>query len=208
MLTDVSYQELDEKLSEFWRSNAEKRCLDRRIPVVVDPQMSWEMLDLEGIYFPVKKIEEKILLGIFQWYTHRELGVQIYLWLEEHWGPEHLDVKAMLLDTKETALGWLLIQDRWSSRDFFGNVLKKENLRNILRFKYLRSSCRPRPRKTQRHRGYNDKGTLRPQHRSLSYDYRKLRSYDEQLEVERQLEESIDELFQVIQIRLTQENVV
>lgn len=205
MFAKLTYQELDRQLEKFWVRCCAKRCEDRRIPVVVDPDSGLEQLDLEGIYFPVRTLKEKILLALLQWYFPEELSVQINLWLEEHWGPEHKDEKSVLNSSKSTALGWLLVQERWNEHDFFGNILKEENVRNILKFKYLRSSFRRAPRRTIRRRGYNDKGTLRLPHQTHYYDHRKFRSYEEQLEVETQQTEEIRILTQKVVNRLRME---
>jgi hypothetical protein len=80
------------------------------------------------------KLKEKILLGVLLWYFPEEIKSTVWLWLDEHWGPNEREVKEVLLTSKSWALGYILVQDKWSDNDFFGNILVKSTIKFLLRF--------------------------------------------------------------------------
>lgn len=205
MLSRTSYLELDQQIQKFYNRILRQKCEDRRISVVVDPNLRMEIFEPNGIHFPVRKLTEKILLGFLQWYMPKEIGVLVNLWLEEHWGGEFKEIKIALNTSKKTALGYILISDRWNERDFFGNVLCEKQVKNICRFSFRRRITK-RPRRTIRRRGYNDKGTLRLQHQTLGFDYRKLKSVDQVLREEVEFQQRVEILFDQIERRLIDES--
>lgn len=205
MLTRTSLKELDRLVQKFYERTLRSKCEDRRIPVAVDPNLSNDIYEPNGIYYPVRTLTEKILLGVLQWYMPRELGVLTNLWLDEHWGAEFKEIKVVLNSSKDTALGYLLVSDRWNERDFFGNVLCERQMRNICRLSFRKRKT-SRPKRLVRRRGYNDKGTLRLPHRSLGYDYRKLKTVEQILQEEVELQQRIDQLSDLIFDRLEQES--
>jgi hypothetical protein len=115
------------------------------------------------------RITDKILLGVLHWYFPAELRCLFNLWLEQHWGLEFKEVKDILLTSKKTSLGYLLVQDRWNNSDFYGNVLvtrrptKNQSPYSIVSMFTFKKQSK-NIRKTRRKRGYDDKGFLSPPH--------------------------------------------
>jgi hypothetical protein len=151
-------------------------------------------------------LKEKILIGVLHWYFPEEIRYLFNLRLEESWGAENLEIRDCLLLSKKTALGWLLVQDRWSTRDFYGNILKNTNLRslNLSRFK---DRNRSKPKESVFRRGYNDKGSLRDPQRSPIYDYKKLRTVSEQILLESLQTQKFQDLLWSIEERLRLEKI-
>jgi hypothetical protein len=135
-----------------------------------------------------------------------ELRFTTNLWLEEHWGGEHKEVKTVVLTSKASALGYLLVQEKWGDNDFFGNILQKSLLRNILKMN-LKYRTVKRPKEKIRKRGYNDKGSLRPPHLSIIFDQKKLRTNKRQMEIYLLEQEILLKLQEDIEERLLQEQV-
>jgi hypothetical protein len=105
------------------------------------------------------KVKEKKLLAIFSWYFPEEIRWLIQFWLSENWGGESKEVKEVLLTSKETALGWLIIQKEFSTRDFYGNILKENTFRIFLSrsFDFVSINLRKKVKKyTGYCRGYQD----------------------------------------------------
>lgn len=206
MLASVSYQLLDLQFQNFYDLYLATECKDRRVPVAVDPNLENETWEPNGLYLPNLNIEEKILLGVLQWYMPEDLSVLMNLWLEEHWGGEFKEIRDVLLSSKDTALGYILVSDRWNERDFYGNVLKKERVRKILRYRFRKRVTRKPTKKVWR-RGYNDKGNLRLPHEVPGYDYRKFRTVQEQMAIVEEQQKKFEDLLLLILERLEQEGV-
>lgn len=101
------------------------------------------------------------VLSILSWYIPEELGVLLRLEIEEKVKNTEMDYLVLLLQSRALCFNFLLDSKLWSARDFFGNILTKKNIEHSL--KTIRPSLKSRrkPKKTQRHREYRDKGTLR-----------------------------------------------
>lgn len=154
----------------------------------------------------LRKQKEKILIGVLSWYFPEEVRPLVNIWIDEHWGAENSEIKTCILTSKESALGFLLIQKFWSERDFFGNIMIKDYLRNFLKANLRRRLSYPPKRKIRR-RGYNDKGTLRPKHITPIFDHRKFKSVY-QVELERaENKRKYQDLVQDIENRLLFEKV-
>lgn len=195
---------MDQRFQIFYNQFLKEKCEDRSKLVFVNPNFANEKYEPNGIHFPVRKLTEKILLGVLQWFMPEELAVLTNLWLEKNWGAEFKEVQEVLCTSKETALGYCLVSDRWNERDFFGNVLTEKNLRNIGRL-YFRKRETKRPKRLVRKRGYKDKGSLRLPHQSIGYDYKKLKSVIQVLEEEDAQNRKVELLFDQIQFRLEKE---
>jgi hypothetical protein len=157
------------------------------------------------INFKLKGLNEKILFGILHWYFPAEIRVIFNLWLEEHFGEDYSEVKEIILLSKETALGYLLVQDRWSSRDFYGNVLTKKQTSNFQKSNLiLRLTSKPKDKVFRR--GYNDHGSMKPSHLTTMYNYKKFRSLTEQMLITREKEEKFLLLLSEVRLRLSLEN--
>lgn len=109
-------------------------------------------------------------LVISQWFFEENLHWKFYLRLWELRKFPNLNEKqkmeiSVLLESKEICLRYLWVSERYSGREIFGNLLGND-LRDSI--KILRTKEKePRPKKKIRHRGYRDKGSLRPIHRWL-----------------------------------------
>jgi hypothetical protein len=108
-------------------------------------------------------------LALVHWYLPDEIKCLTHLWLQENIVSDKTVESEFLLDSKDLALGWLLCQDEMSDNDFWGNIVDggrffSDTLINQIWFQI--SEFR-RPIKGDRIRGYRDKGSLRPKHRSL-----------------------------------------
>lgn len=207
-LENVTLTRLDNQFSKFYKEFLETECEDRK-KLVLDNSKRLLNFDANFISFPQLSLNEKILLGVLQWYMPLELRVLINLWLEEHWGGEFREIQRLLCTSKYIALGYILVNKRWSARDFYGNILKEKNLKKI---KFLKvGQVKKKAKRIQRHRGYRDKGSLRLPHQSIGFNFRKLKTVIEK-EEEEILKEQIyqDLLFEVLEeiYREMEENLI
>lgn len=209
MSLEISLSTLERHLQRFYNQFLLDRCEVLRRTVVDISNLENDNLFIpNGLEFPLTlKLNQKILLGALQWYMPKELGALTNLWLEENWGGEFLEIKAVLLTSKTSALGYLLVSDRWSTRDFFGNILTERTVK-YFSFNKVRIKRRPDPRRVKRlvrRRGYNDKGHLTLPHQSHKYDYKKLKTVVQCLEEEDLLRQKVEQLLQKIEFRITEE---
>lgn len=209
MFQYLSYEELSRKCSETLNSSKIiEKCEFLRKSVVVGPKSYERPFELKIVNKRLSKLNDKILLGVLHWYLPKEISVLMNLWLEENWGGEFLEVKTAVLTSKKSALGYLLVNDRWNENDFLGNILKEKRVESILSGFHIFWYENPHPKRTVRRRGYNDKGSLNPPHLSKIYDYRKFRTvYELELE-ETKLNAKIENLFKLIDNRLRAEKVM
>jgi hypothetical protein len=162
---------------------------------------------LNDFYSPISlKLNEKIILGVLHWYFPEEIKFLFNLWLDENWGGEFKEIKAQLLHSKDFALGYLLVSDRFNEFDFFGNLLTQKILDRFCHFKFKKKKKRKLGIIPINFCDYKDKGSKPPDcNPEPVYDYRKLRTVDEQLELEIELNVKIDRLRLLIITRLEQE---
>jgi len=166
LIENKTFKELDIEIEEFVRLGfASKDLISLTNQVAMNPTLlKGEELNL---FSSVKKdglrLTDKVFLAVLSWYLPKEIGSLLNLRLEEVWGQERLDLKALLLDSKFTCLGTLLVCDLWNGFDFYGNYLsEKSNIFkklcrkyfSILSFKRLRRKARPLVRR----RGHRDGG--------------------------------------------------
>jgi hypothetical protein len=76
------------------------------------------------------------MLGLLHWYCSDEIRFSINLFLEENWGRERRELKAVLLSSKRNALAWIIIQKEFNESDFFGNYLSKNQFNNFFRLRF------------------------------------------------------------------------
>lgn len=206
-MLDVRLDLLESQLQDFYNQHLKDACEDRKNLVIDSSNLEQLIFEPNGLMLPNLDLTEKILLGVFQWYMPKELGCLINLWLGEHWGGEFKEIKAVLLNSKSSAIGYLLISDRWSNRDFYGNILKKNRVMKFCKIR-IRHRKNSRPRRKVWRRGYNDKGSLRLPHESISYDYRKLKTVSQKLEEEEILTQKTEQLFFEISMRYQEEYIL
>lgn len=137
-MLNISPEDLDVKLSSFYREELLWKDIDLSKAVLRDPNhQSVNFTDIGTFTKPSSfKLKEKIMLGILHWYCSDEIRFSINILLEENWGRERIELKAVLLSSKRNALAWLIIQDEFNEFDFFGNLLKKNQFNNFFNLKF------------------------------------------------------------------------
>ena len=140
--------QLDERISSH--SSRLKVSLDRRIQGVVTPNANLRLIGVP------KREKDRLILSISSWWL-KDQGILIRLELENS-----KDMLVRLACSSKTA-ALEIINSHYSERDFFGNFLPRaERLLSSIDFAQVKQrSCL----KLVRRRGYNDHGTLRPEHR-------------------------------------------
>jgi hypothetical protein len=149
------YEVFARTFSEETKSKKAAEVLSRIVP-------NEEVVLPERIKFSGRKYQE--LLGyliilhyvddeLLQWYIRIDLELFLIKNFQFYW-------LSVLTEEREFLLKWLLNQRTITSRTFFGNICCKKNLIRCWNLIKIRFSTRIRPKRTQRHRGYRDKGTL------------------------------------------------
>lgn len=147
--------------------------------------------DLVSINYPLD-FSGLRALAIIQWNFPEYLHWRILLDLREK-SHSQLNEKqklelSILLSSKEICYFYLYETERYSSRELFGNILGNQ-LSDLLRTLKIREKVILKPRKVQRHRGYRDKGSRRPEHQWLeSFDF-SFTEYQNKLEKKRYLQD-------------------
>lgn len=168
MLSTTSKKQLDQFFQRKFDAELREVCESLRT-TVSDSSKWWNSnLDVTSLRLPgaALKFRELVKLSIVHWYFPEEVRFLFRFWLEEHLIEEYREVLEILLVSKETALGWLLIQENWNDSDLWGNILmpRKELLHWFNKSTVRFQSKGPKPRKKVRHRGYRDKGSLGSPH--------------------------------------------
>lgn len=138
-----------------WIAECQSLSPDRALRLI-RIRTSWDAL---AVLFICSHLEETF------WVTekfHREAGNRAYA---GNYEGEWKTVQRILEQNPQTPQEFLAVfLENHSPEDFFGNL--KRFAKRVLRFRdsVLRDPHGP-VRKAQRHRGYRDKGTLRPPHR-------------------------------------------
>lgn len=163
MLTNTSLSKLDSVLIKFYEKELRIKCESLRTKILNNPTQD----DGIEILFDTTdfrkqrhmKLKEKTLLGIFSWYFPEEIRWLIQFWLEENWGGESKEIRDVILTSKTTALGYLIIQKEFNNHDFYGNILKNTTLRIFLspQFDFVKNNWRQRVKRYSGYcRGYQD----------------------------------------------------
>jgi len=106
-----------------------------------------------------------VQLAILSWYIPEKFGILLRMSLEEEiTKKEELDFIEYLLQSKVLMKLFLLETSKWSTRDFFGNILQKDCLKRAMRRVSPQMKTKRKPKRSQRVRGYRDKGTLKLSH--------------------------------------------
>lgn len=155
-----------------------------------DVQKRKTKYDYTSLSLPELKINQKIVLATIHWYFPEEIRWLTNLWLTENWGAEHREIRDVLLISKDFALGYLLIQDRFNNHDFFGNMLNKQFAKILSSnyFDFKKTSLSKVERYTGYCRGYSESSNWSP-HQPLKGLRKKLLS---QSEVEDKLNLELD----------------
>lgn len=135
---------------------------DLRKQVVDNPNFLTSEIVISN--FP-KKLQDLEGLAILSWYIPNEIGILLRLDLEEkikYLSTEDQVVINILLSSKPEMLIFLTETTLWSSRDFFGNILRKGE-QALLHLKFKKKNWTVTI--PQRKRGYHDHGSLKPYHK-------------------------------------------
>lgn len=183
-------EELDRSLRLLYERRFAKTSEGLRTKLLDSPKLSqvqFDRYDWTQLHLNVVKVNHKIALGIMSWYMPEETRILLQFWLQEHWGGEYKEVRDVVLTSKDFALAYLCVQDRWSDRDFFGNVLDKNLQRLWETTTFWLLSQRPVKRYTGYCRGYQESsrsasrglGELSPRVLSVE-EFQKLETAQEQ----------------------------
>lgn len=165
-------RELDGILSEFAKDS---EVLSRLTPN--------DLQRFENRYvLKSNRLEHLVFLCIFQWYLPKGPRELLLLELEQKIKQlSNLDFLQLLLQSKVECLLFLINTRKWHTRDFFGNVLSEKQRKQAICSISCLYRTRRKPKHPVRHRGYRDKGTLKP-----SYKHREQDLWLTQLKIEEQ----------------------
>lgn len=97
-----------------------------------DPKLPDPWFDTTSLANLPRRKTDLIVLALLSWYCSEEIGFLLRLQIEEEWrDKDSEEVKDVVLNSKEYCLAYLILQDRWGDRDFFGNILTKKRLERI-----------------------------------------------------------------------------
>lgn len=114
--------------------------------------------------------DDLVLLGILSWFVDPTVGTLIRLDIQEKiQNNSDLFMVNFFIHSKEEMYLFLLESQYYHTRDFFGNLLTENRLSKVIRRLRPCMKTRKRPKRVQRHRGYRDKGTLKPNHENHSF---------------------------------------
>lgn len=136
---------------------------------------------------------------MMQFIESDEVRFLLRLFIEENWkNGELLEYKDSLLTSKEHCLAVLQVQEIWDGHTFFGEINNPHNnpYRLLLNRMKVKTPNVSKVVKPQRKRGYSDKGSSRPSHLSVTYNFRK---YLDHFDVE-----ASELWYQIYQVRLEQ----
>lgn len=154
-----------------------------RDQVIVNPNFLDEYED--QVFLP-RDLDSCIILGIFYSYMDDKVNFKWYLGeaLAERSENEDFAILRYFLGSKTQTQLFLLESQRWSTRDFFGNLLTRKNIQHVTR----KTKFRRKQTKVSlpaRKRGYNDKGSMREDHRWLPSNDWTLDCLQEEIEKKR-----------------------
>lgn len=144
-----------------------------RSTVAVNPK--WLKYDFENqIRLKTNKLNELVFLAMLSYYIPQEVGVLLRLSISEKIEHnEDLSLLTFFLKGKGQMYSFLLDTQRWHSRSFFGILgnmkfyelydKKHKKSHDFNLFSFVMKS-KKKPKRTLRHRGYRDKGTLPEKH--------------------------------------------
>jgi hypothetical protein len=156
-----------EDVKDYIQRRLPKRILDLRKLILDNPNF----LDIYENNIRVKTKESETLLSllVLSWYLPRELGFLLReeIFVKKQFNKYDSILKSIFESSFEETLSFLILTQRWHSRDFFGNFLKK-GLRELENIKFQRRNTK-KIFKGDRKRGYQDHGSRRPETKWLPY---------------------------------------
>lgn len=132
-----------------------------RMQVVDNPNFTEEFVGFKLHNLNLKQI---IGLAYGSWILPEEIKFMLQLDLQEYITKLSLEDRSIvetILSSQASAEGWLIENQMWHTRDFFGNILPLwVNTLKRLSFRRVNKKLK----RVQRKRGYHDHGTLAPSH--------------------------------------------
>lgn len=124
----------------------------------------WERFENSYSFFE-PDARKLVRIAILSWYLPEEYRILLQMSLkEEIKNKENLDYIEYLLESRCLMILFLQETSLWSTRDFFGNILTKESLIRAMFSVSCRYETLRKPKRSQRIRGYRDKGTMKLPH--------------------------------------------
>lgn len=150
---------IDRELSKFYSKFLSETTENLRQLVLDSPTQLSEVsmkLDLTRLNLKFQKDSEFQTLAIMSWYFPEEIRFLVQMELHQSWRAQSLEVKEVLLTSKDYALTWLMRVSRWTESDFFGNYLNKSFVRKFEFLSFKKLSRKKVPRYSGYCRGYQD----------------------------------------------------
>lgn len=126
-MLDQSLVALDSNLTKLYEQKFQRKSESLREQLLDSPTQLTEVYqrtDLTRLVIGTRLLKPKIGLAILHWYFPEEIRCLVHLWLWDNWGGESRELREILLTSKDFALSWLILQDRWNGNDFFGNIVR------------------------------------------------------------------------------------
>lgn len=129
MFKDWNLSKIDSSLRKCYIKNFQSKTEDLRQFLLAGSTHQpglLEQYDLTQIVLKVRKKNQKIGLAILSWYFPEEIRFLVQFSLRETWDSESLELKEILLSSKDFAITWLICESGWTESDFFGNIVDKK----------------------------------------------------------------------------------
>lgn len=153
----LSREALDLQLRRLYLESDLPRKIESLRRQVLDSPKQDPGIDLTKLVnSQLRRLNQKVALGILSWYFPEEISFLTRLFLEETWGTDSKEVLEILLTSKDAALAFLQIQDQWGERDFFGNILNRRTLALLGKTSFRRLKTNKVTRYSGYCRGYQE----------------------------------------------------
>lgn len=190
---------IDRELSKFYSKFLSETTENLRQLVLDSPTQLSEVsmkLDLTRLNLKFQKDSEFQTLAIMSWYFPEEIRFLVQMELHQSWRAQSLEVKEVLLTSKDYALTWLMRVSRWTESDFFGNYLNKSFVRKFEFLSFKKLSRKKVPRYSGYCRGYQD--TNRGVPSSLRKEHWATSSVLEEMEKDHRREQVVKQLLEKV----------
>jgi hypothetical protein len=153
---------------QLWRTISSSLEDDKVLRTAVSDSPKW-LSDSDFRVILPKDFNSLRSLAIIHWFIPNDyLFWEFHLSLQEENSVSQLNEKQkleleILNSSKEICEFYLYETERYSGREIFGNILGNE-LKESLRKLKIKKNIHRKPKRKIRHRGYRDKGSLRPDH--------------------------------------------
>lgn len=157
--------DLNQGIEKYYLKHFSSKMKKLHTLLLVESDTETCSYDFTKFRIPELTLDEKISLGVISWFTPETIRWTLQFWIIENWGGEYKEVKDIILTSKNLALGYLIVQNRFSSSDFFGNILRKLSKKiNSNSFDFQKEKTGKVEKYTGYCRGYGETGTWSPHH--------------------------------------------